>query len=179
MNKDFYDRLEPAVFKRIAERIRGVEKVLEIGCGDCRLVNYLAQHAGCEMVGIDINDTDFAKGQRETKRLRLSNLVSYVKGNAEHLSSFLRDKFDVCISMYVLHELKNPSTVLKEIREVLKQHGKIIMIDFPKDSIAEDIWCEEYYPPKKMALLLRKSQFKNINLEFMGGKELVFATAEK
>ncbi len=179
MNKDFYNRLEPSVFKIIAKRIKGVQRVLEVGCGDCRLINFLAWHTDCEMIGVDISDSDFNKGKRESRRLQLSHLVNCIKGNAEHLSSFLTEKFDICISMYVLHELKNPSTVLKEIRKVLKQHGKIIVIDFPKDSIAEDIWYEEFYPPKKMALLLRKSRFKNVSLEFLGGKELVCLTAEK
>ncbi len=179
MDKDFYNRLEPIVFKIIAQRINSVKKVLEIGCGDCRLVNFLAQHIGCEAIGVDISDTDFAKGKREGRRLHLSHLVDCIKGNAEHLSSFLTEEFDVCISMYVLHELKNPSIVLKEIRKVLKKHGSIIMIDFPKGSIAEDIWYEKFYSPKGMALLLRKSCFRNVNLKFLGGKELVYLTAEK
>jgi hypothetical protein len=69
--------------------------------------------------------------------------------------------------------------VLKEIRKVLRVHGSIIMIDFPKGSIAEEIWYEKFYSPKEMALFLKKSRFKNINLEFLGGRELVYLTAEK
>ncbi len=179
MNKDFYHNLEPAVFRKIAQRINGVQRVLEIGCGDCRLVNFLAQYARCETIGVDINDADFAKGKRQSRRMHLSHLVSCIKGDAEHLSSFLTDDFDVCIAFYVLHELKNPSAVFTEVRKVLKQHGRIIVIDFPKGSIAEDIWYEKFYSPKKMALLLRKSHFKDIKLEFLGGKELVYLTAEK
>ncbi len=179
MNKDFYDRLEPVVFTRIAQRIKGVKRVLEIGCGDCKLVNFLARHAGCQTTGVDISDEDFTKGRKESRRMQLSHLVNYIKGNAENLSSFLLEEFDACIAMYVLHELKNPSTVLREVRKILKQHGKIIVIDFPKNSIAEDIWYEEYYTPRKMVLMLRKSRFKKINLEFLGGKELVYLTAEK
>lgn len=179
MNNNFYDDLKPTVFNKIAQRINGAKRVLEIGCGDCRLVNFIALHTGCETIGVDISDADFTKGKRESRRLQLSHLVSCIKGNAEHLSSFLTDEFDVCISFYVLHELKNPSAVLKEVRKVLKQHGKIIVIDFPKGSIAEDIWYEKLYSPRKMALLLRKSRFKNIKVEFLGGKELVYLTAEK
>lgn len=179
MNKDFYHNLEPAVFRKIAQRIKGAKRVLEIGCGDCRLVNFIAQYAGGETIGVDISDTDFTKGKRESRRLHVSHLVRCIKGDAEHLSSFLTDEFDVCVSFYVLHELKNPSAVFTEVRKVLKQHGKIIVIDFPKGSIAEDIWYEKFYSPKKMALLLYKSRFKDIKLEFLGGKELVYLTAEK
>ncbi|KYK38120.1 MAG: hypothetical protein AYK18_08065 [Theionarchaea archaeon DG-70] len=179
MDKDFYNRLEPTVFKIIAQRIKGVKRILEIGCGDCRLVNFLAQHAGCEAIGVDISDADFIRGKRESRRLQLSHLVDCIQGNAEHLSSFLTEEFDACISIYVLHELKNPLMVLKEIRKVLKEQGEIIIIDFPKDSVAEDIWYEKYYTPKEMALLLKKSRFKNINLKFLGSQELVYLTAEK
>ena len=179
MNEDFYKRLEPAVLQIIAQKLNGAKKVLEIGCGDCRLVNFLVQHTGCEAIGVDISDADFAKGRRESRRLHLSYLVDCIKGNAEHLSSFLTEEFDTCISKYVLHELKNPSMVLREIRKVLKEHGSIIMIDFPKGSIAEDIWYEKFYSPKEMALLLKKARFKNVNIEFLGGKELVYLTAEK
>ena len=179
MDKDFYKRLEPTVFQTIAQRLNGAKRVLEIGCGDCRLVNFLVRHTGCEAIGVDISDADFTKGRREGRRLHVSYLVDCIKGDAEHLSSFLTEEFDACISKYVLHELKNPSMVLKETRKVLREHGYIIMIDFPKGSIAEDIWYEKFYSPKEMALFLKKSRFKNINLEFLGGKELVYLTAEK
>jgi len=179
MSQTLYDRLKPKVFKMVAKRIEGAERVIEIGCGDCRLANFLAKKNCCTVVGIDITDAGFSTGKRESRRLHLSHLVNCIKGNAEYLSKFITDKFDACISFYVLHELKNPSAVLKEVRKVLKKEGKIIVIDFPKDSIAEDIWYEDFYRPRNMVSLLRKSRFKNINLEFLGGKELVYLTAEK
>lgn len=179
MNRNFYNQLKPKVFKMVAKRIKGSKRVIEIGCGDCALANFLAKKICCTVVGVDINDEGLSTGKRESRRLRLSHLVNCIKGNAERLSSFLTEEFDACISLYVLHELKNPSTVLKEARKVLKRHGTIIVIDFPKNSIAEDIWYEEFYSPEKMASLLRKSRFRNVNLEFLGGKELVYLTAEK
>jgi ubiquinone/menaquinone biosynthesis C-methylase UbiE len=179
MTEDFYDRLEPKVFKMVAERIKGSKRIIELGCGNCKLANSLAKKIGCTVVGVDITAAGFSKGKRESRRLKLSHLVNCIKGNAEYLSSFLTEKFDVCISLYVLHELENPLKVLKEVRKVLKQNGEIILIDFPKDSIAEDKWYEKFYPPNKMALFLKKSHFKNVNIEFLGGKELVYLIGKK
>ena len=179
MAEDFYDRLEPKVFKTIARRINNAKKILEIGCGDCRLANYLARHIGCTVIGVDKNDGDFTRGRREGQKLKVSDLVYCIKGDAEYLSSFLAEKFDVCISLYVLHELRKPLKVLKEIKRILNRNGKIIVIDFPKGSAAEELWGEEYYAHKKMEFYLKKCGFKRVNVEFFEGKELAYVTGEK
>lgn len=176
MSKDFYDRLEPMVFKMVAQRIEGVKRVLEIGCGDCRLANFLAHHTGCEMVGIDISEADFTKGKKESRKLKVPHLVNCIKGNAENLSSLLEGKFDICVSLYVLHELEKPLKVLKEAKKILKRKGQIIVIDFPKGSVAEELYDEDYYISREMKSFLQKSGFKYVNIEFLIDKELVYLT---
>ena len=171
MDNDFYDQLEPKVFKAIAERIKGSGRTLEIGCGDCRLANYLVKNTGCNVVAVDIKE--------ESRELKGNSLVKYIRGDAEFLSSFLKDKFDICVSLYVLHELKNPLNVLEEAKKILKQKGKIIMIDFPKGSIADKLYDENFYTPSEMKSLLKKSGFKNVHIEFLTGKELAYLIGTK
>lgn len=171
-----YDQLEPLVYELIAKKVKDAEAILEIGCGDCRLTSFLAQRTGHDLVGIDITDEKFPKAKENAQHLGIANLVNYIKGNAERLSLFLTKKFDAVISMYVLHELERPLKVLEEAKRVLKENGKIIIVDFPKGSIAEDIWDEKYYTPKEVETLLKKAGFKQIKIEFLTGQELVLAT---
>ena len=66
-----YNKIEPRLYEMIALKIRPTEHVLDIGCGECKLVNTLAKKIGCKVVGIDIHDWGFAKGKPHTGEPRV------------------------------------------------------------------------------------------------------------
>ncbi|OPX17596.1 hypothetical protein BXT86_05620 [candidate division WOR-3 bacterium 4484_100] len=177
MAKNFYERYEPTLFSRIARDVGKNRNVIEIGCGDCRLCNHLARKNGCTTVGIDINDVDFSRARVESRRLHISHLVECIKVDAEKLSRILNKKFDFCLSLYVLHELRNPIKVLKEVRAILKEKGKVIFVDFPEGSLAEQLWDEKYYSVKEMKTLFKRAGFKKIGHQLLARKQLVYLTA--
>ena len=177
MAKNFYERYEPILFSKIARDVGKNREVIEIGCGDCRLCNHLAQKNGCTTVGLDINDVDFSKARVESRRLRISHLVECIKADAEQLSRVLNKRFDFCLSLYVLHELRNPIKVLREVRAVLKKEGKIVFVDFPEGSLAERLWGEEYYGVKEMKTLFKEAGFEKIGHRLLAHKQLVYLTA--
>ena len=174
---DYYDRLEPEVFRRTVELLGAVSRVVEIGCGDCRLGNFIARTTGCAVVGVDIDEEPLASARRKSRNLKVDHLVRYVKHNAENLDSLCPPKFDCCVSIYVLHELKHPLLVLKQVRKALTRNGKILLIDFPRGSKAEQLYDEEYYSTSMMRSFLSRAGFKNIHLEFFKHKQLALLSA--
>ncbi len=175
---NIYDRLEPEVYEAIAQRLRSSESILEIGCGDCRLVNLLAQKTGNRVLGIDIAGTEFPEAKEIAKKLGVSHLVNCIKGDAENLSSLFSQKFEATVSMYVLHELEKPAKVLKEAKKVLKGGGEIILVDFLKGSTAEKIWAEDYYTPEEIQSLLEEAEFEKIRIELFGERDLALVSGE-
>lgn len=171
--KNIYEELESILFKSIARRFREAERILEIGCGECELVHYLAEKTHSWIVGVDIDPENHKKSDRG------SHLIHCIKGDA-HSLNFFRDKiFNACISLYTLHELEHPIKALKEIYRVLKKRGICAVIDFIKGSSAEKIWKEDYYTPERMSYFLKRAGFREVVLEFPKDRELVWITGVK
>jgi hypothetical protein len=78
----------------------------------------------------------------------------------------------------VLHELDHPVKVLTPVRKALTQNGKMVLIDFPKGSIAEQLYDEDYYSNRMMQSFLKRAGFKKIKIEYFkqGQLTLFFAS---
>ena len=178
-SENIYEALEPRIYEMIAKKLGTSQKILDIGCGDCRLAMFMAQHTKATVVGIDVNDVGFAGAMEKTKELDISNLIDCVKIDGKELSLVFKREFDAAVSVYALHELDNPTKVLEGVRKVLKENGKIIVVDFLKDSTAQKLWNENYYTVEGIVSLLKKARFVDIRLEFPQDRELVFVIAHK
>ncbi len=174
---DYYDRFEPAVFQRIVEIIGRPQRVVEIGCGDCRLGTFIARTVGCSVVCIDTDTQGFATGKRHSKKSAVAHLVRMIQHDAEDLTSLCPPKFDCCVSIYVLHELEHPVKVLTQVRKALKRNGKMVLVDFPRGSIAERLYDEEYHSTRMMQSFLKRAGFKKITVEYFKKKQLALFLA--
>jgi len=174
-----YDRVKDRLYEMIAQEVKTGEHLLDIGCGECRLINTLAKKTGSKAWGVDIDDCGFAKGMKEAKQLGVSNLIKYMKVDAQFLTSAIEKKFEVTVSVYALHEFKKPVKVLREMSRALKPGGKLLIIDYIKGSTAEKLWSERYFTPEQIQSLLRKAGFNRIETEFPENRELVFVRGTK
>jgi ubiquinone/menaquinone biosynthesis C-methylase UbiE len=173
---DYFDAIESQVFLKIATYVKDTHRILELGCGDGRLGNYLARLLGCEVLGIDINPEAFSHGLKKSRELKIDHLVEYVQWNGEQLAELRRGTFDACVSLYVLHELKHPLIVLRQVRRILNKNGIMVNGDFPKNSIAEELYDEEYYDCAYMKSMLAKACFRRIKVDFTRCRQLAFVS---
>ncbi len=173
-----YNELEPKIYRKIAETIQHVTPILDVGCGDGRLVNFLASKLGKKIFGVDVSGIDFEKARREAKLKNVSHLVKYVKADASHLDIFEDKFFGGVISVYALHEFKNSLVSLREIRRVLKTEGKVVIVDFVKGGDAERLWGERYYTPIEIKSMLKNTGFKEVKMSFLYN-DVVLASASR
>ena len=163
----------------IAKKVKAAKHILDIGCGNCQLVNFLAKEAKNKVTGIDINNEGFAQGRREAKKFGVSDLVKCIKTDAQLQSSFHNEKFEAAVCVYAFHEFERPLKVLKEIRKSVTREGKILIVDFIKGSTAEKLWSERYYTPAQIRSLLKRAGFNKTETEFPEDKELVLIQGMK
>ena len=101
--------------ERIKRTLGKVESLLDVGCGSCDLVRFLAENIAQKAIGIDIRSGSFHGKVRPTVDGTYHS-ADCVKGDA-HSMDFLSDKqFDAIVTVHTLHELSNPETALSEIR---------------------------------------------------------------
>jgi len=159
--------------KRIVRVLGPVESVLEVGCGDCSLVRFLARTVAKEAIGIDLA-RDFpervwfdAKGEAHT--------AECLEGDARAMG-FSDERFDAVVSVRTFHEIKDPGEALSEMRRVLRPGGTLLVADFtegePDDS-------EEYYAPEVVESLLKENGFEQVDVLQVPRDTFMFAVGRK
>ncbi len=108
------------IMKAVARLVPQGSRVLDLGCGDGALMDYLRSERGCSGYGVELDD---AKVQACLQRG-----VNVLQFNLEEgLSMFGDDSFDVVLQIDTLQHLRNAETMLRETVRV----GKRCIVAFP------------------------------------------------
>ncbi len=90
--------------------------LLELGCGNCALLNELIQQNRLsKAVGIDLDQSS-----------NFPESAKFIKMNLENFS--LHEKFDVIILDNVLEHLKTPILLLENLKENLNPNGTLLIV---------------------------------------------------
>ncbi len=152
-----------------------VDTVLDVGCGNCDLVRFLAQHVAKEAVGIDIT-IEPVREQLSSKHGGEPRTVWCERVDAQHMQTFSDNYFDAVVSAHALHEIADPQAALQEIRRVLKEGGRLFIADFTKGEVR---WHEDYYTPAQVRTMLNEAGFRSVQVKKVPGEHFMFATALK
>jgi ubiquinone/menaquinone biosynthesis C-methylase UbiE len=119
-------------YHQVAEEVVSVFKegtILDLGTGPGNLpVEIIKQAPGIQIVGVDLSRQLIRMARARALNAGLSKHISFEVGNAANLR-FDNNSFEMVISTGMLHSLKRPTTVLKEIYRVLKQGGESWIYD--------------------------------------------------
>ena len=108
------------IMESIARLVPHGSRVLDLGCGDGAMLDYLQRHRGCSGYGIEISDANvLACVQRGVDVVQL-NLD-------EGLTLFDDASFDVVLQLDTLQHLRNAETMLRETARV----GRTDIVSFP------------------------------------------------
>jgi len=105
-------------------------KILDVGCGTGEMSFILAE-MGHEVYGLDISQKMLAKAEEKAKKKAESNgglRLKFQWGDAEK-PPFADDFFDVVVCRHVLWTLPSPQTAIDSWRRIIKENGKVIVID--------------------------------------------------
>lgn len=99
------------------------KKTLEIGAGSGMITQHLVRTRGCDVVALEINPASVAKLKSYVDRVYALDLNDPV-----WIESLVPEgKFDTIIAADVLEHLYDPWTVLKGMKKLLNETGKIIL----------------------------------------------------
>jgi len=109
----------------ILKNVNPGSKVLEFGCGNGYMTQYLKEELGCSLYIIEINNEDGKDASQYADHYLIGDDGDIEKYN--WLLSWNDQKFDHIIFADVLEHLYDPSTVLKESAALLKDNGTILI----------------------------------------------------
>ena len=103
--------------------------VLEIGCGSGGYALYLAEKAGCRIVGLDVNAPGVHNANQLALAKGLASQVRFDQCDASKSLPFEDNTFNAVFSNDVLCHLPGRPAVLGEIFRVLKPCGRMLFSD--------------------------------------------------
>ncbi len=107
-------------FKVISKLIDERSRVLDVGCGDGILMEYLSKNKVVDVRGLEIS--------KEKVKKCLSNGLAVIEGNAEYdLKQFPDLSFDYVILSQTLQAFMSPENVIKDLLRV----GKKVIVTIP------------------------------------------------
>jgi 2-polyprenyl-3-methyl-5-hydroxy-6-metoxy-1,4-benzoquinol methylase len=103
-------------------------KALDAGCNH-GVYSLLLAEAGCDVLGIDINEQEVARACEWAGERGLQNSVVFQVGDIQHINSS-DSAFDLIVCSEVLEHLDTPEKGVRELYRVLKPNG-IAIISMP------------------------------------------------
>ena len=135
--ESLYDKIAPIYNWTIGPSLEGArkkaiefaqiqkgERVLEVGVGTGLTFRHLPK--GIEFVGVDLSENMLAKALKKERKLGLN--YELLKMDASKLT-FPDESFDLVISAHFLSATSNPIPALLEMKRVLKNSGRILLVN--------------------------------------------------
>jgi methionine biosynthesis protein MetW len=107
-------------FKVISDLLPNNSRVLDVGCGDGSLMNYLVKEKNIETRGLELNQNNVQEC--------LNKGLTVIQGNAEtELYQFPEKSFDYVVLSQTLQAFYKPDKVLNELLRI----GKYVIVSIP------------------------------------------------
>ena len=85
------------------------------------------------------------------------------------------ESVDAVVTMWALHEMAKPQAILREALRAIRPGGEVFIVDFPKDSLAQRLWNEDYYQQDEVKTLLREAGFEQVQARLIEHGQVMWA----
>jgi len=169
----YYRGYKPHLHRRIAREFAQARCIVDLGCGDCGLATLLSGRDHHEVFGVDLSDDRFPKQPNPPRRRHC------IKADARSLGFLSPGSVDAVVSVWALHEFAAPMAVLREARRILRPGGEILIVDFPRGSLAQRLWDERYCTTIEVGGMLKRAGFTRVAARRIARGHLTWARGFK
>jgi ubiquinone/menaquinone biosynthesis C-methylase UbiE len=145
--------------------------VLEIGCGSGGYALHLAEKLGCQIVGLDINESGIRSAKQLVQTKDLASRARFEQCDVSKNLPFDDETFDAAFSNDVLCHVPGRLAALVEMYRVLKPGGRMLfsdalviggMISAEEIATRSSIGFYFYSPPGENERLLERARFSRV-----------------
>jgi ubiquinone/menaquinone biosynthesis C-methylase UbiE len=145
--------------------------VLEIGCGSGGYALYLAEKVGCQVVGVDVNESGIRSAKELAQTRALGSRARFEHCDVSKNLPFDDEMFDAVFSNDVLCHVSGRLDLLVELHRVLKPSGRMLfsdalviggMVSAEEIAIRSSIGFYFYSPPGENERLLKQAGFSQV-----------------
>ncbi len=147
-NKKLSERID--VHKRFSEkdidawmlkiiRIKGNEKILDIGCGDGKQILAFGKKLNLDgrIIGCDISKNLLDKAKKIAKKNKIN--ASFLLHDINEPFRFKDKEFDFILAAFSIYYAKYPEKLILEIKRLLKKGGRLFIVG-PTPNNTKDFW---------------------------------------
>lgn len=172
---NFYEKIKPRLHERIGREVSLARRILDLGCGSCDLVGYLVSAYHQQVTGVDVSGSSFPP-RRHTPD---GSPFHCLKRDAASMSFVDDGSADAVVAMWALHEMAKPQAILREAYRALRPGGEMVIVEFPKGSLAQKLWNEAYFTLDEIEDMLTRAAFANVRGKLIEKRQIAWATALK
>ncbi|MGH9404566.1 MAG: class I SAM-dependent methyltransferase [Terriglobia bacterium] len=114
-----------------AIRLRGGERILDVGCGMAQFTRAMGREAGARVMGIDQSEAQLREARSLARQAAEEHLIDLRQGEAASLP--LRGDewgaFDVAHARFLLEHVPHPEAVVNGMVRALRAGGRIVLED--------------------------------------------------
>ncbi|MDA8822348.1 methionine biosynthesis protein MetW [Candidatus Pelagibacter bacterium] len=148
-------------FKVIADLLPNDTRVLDVGCGDGSLMNFLVKEKNIEVRGLEL--------EKQNVQECIYKGLPVIQGNAEtELYQFPDQSFDYVVLSQTLQAFYNPDKVLKELLRI----GKSVVVSIPNFGYWKVRTSLLFFGKMPMTKTLPNSWYNTPNLHMCTIKDL-------
>ena len=148
-------------FKVIADLLPNNTRVLDVGCGDGSLMNFLVKEKNIEVRGLEL--------EKQNIQDCISKGLPVIQGNAEtDLYQFPNQSFDYVVLSQTLQAFYKPDEVLKELLRI----GKSVIVSIPNFGYWRVRTSLLFFGKMPMTETLPNSWYNTPNLHMCSIKDL-------
>ena len=148
-------------FKVIAGLLPNDTRVLDVGCGDGSLMNFLVKEKNVEVRGLEL--------EKHNVQECIYKGLPVIQGNAEtELYQFPNQSFDYVVLSQTLQAFYNPDKVLKELLRI----GKCVIVSIPNFGYWKVRTSLLFFGKMPMTKTLPNSWYDTPNLHMCSIKDL-------
>lgn len=156
LNNRLHSLWRDQAWRRFAVRRAAVQpsdRVLDVACGTGDLSEAFVKAGAAEVVGLDFTPAmlDLAREKAPRHLGERSSRVSYIQGDAQCLP-FPDASFDVVSIAFGIRNVQNPAQALREFRRVLRDSGRLVVLEFSEPHLAPIRWFNTLYCRRIMPL---------------------------